>query len=131
MPNLSVQYYCSNAESQQSYRSHLEAFSLAICLSSSCSCNFSLSSFDLFCCSRLEIMALRLLFSRMFSSSPAWFLCLLSSADLYAALDCLTAVIICGVVSTFLISSLHSKWHQIPSLYNKFLRAYCLSASLC
>jgi len=52
---------------------YLEAFSSAICLSISCVCDFSSSSFSLFCCSRLEIRALHFLLSFMFCSSTTSF----------------------------------------------------------
>jgi len=88
---------------QRVYSSHLDAFSSAICLSSSCVCDFSSSSFSLFCCSRLQIRSLRFLCSLMFCPSPARSLCFVSSAALYAAL-CLTAETICGVMNIYTCS---------------------------
>jgi len=51
------------------YYYYMEAFSSDICLSGSCACDSTSSSFSLFCCSRLEIRALHFLFSRIFCSS--------------------------------------------------------------
>jgi len=87
--------YSVNNTLQRSFGA-FSKFSSYICLSSSCACDFSSSSFSLFCCSRLEIRALHLLFYHIFCFSPA--------RSLSFFQDCLTAATMCGVMSTFFIS---------------------------
>ena len=100
------------------------AFSSYICLSSSCACYFSSSSFRLFCCSRLEIISCFLAYSALHDFTTQS-LCIVSSAGLHAALACLTAATICRVMSMFFIL-IHS---CIPNSI-KHHRCYCTDSAL-